>query len=1072
MKILNVKQATVKRVRCRKELTLRSVLTCKDAQSAKNIDEILPLVFQSDGYGTQSELNNNPDYGATIKEIITEENHYLRQLHLISKVFRDFILMKSKALKIDFEDRLGAIFSNINEIITLTTQVIIYMEDLLEIKEEDGKQFAGDFFWEVAETMMFDVYVKFSEDIVSEKFKRTFEDLRTRPDVSNDVKFYLPMLLQEPIYHFFHYHKYIKNLMNATLSEEENHSLVQVLGMINDPLYKVITTVMQMPGYFGSIERTPIDVYHHQLEQKTKFSAELNVEEEDIEDTEGSITNWPLEVQLDYLANNIYQGSLMVQEGTFKQRYVFLFQNILVITKQNKSAIGDVNSVYHYKDSYLTEKIEIRDREDTNERVHLEKSGNKIDKKSSLPNRAASDASLFAGTYIPSRLDGNLNNAFEIIYSEKDRKEEIIVFKADSADEKNAWMAALFMLKSKPTLEAALDSIILKERNNNPLRLPSAEKYPFVEPDSPENILFETNEASRTTIIKGQQFETRNTDPIKAATIVKLVEKMTHPSYSSPKMIKSFLITFRSFSNPNELLDLLIKRFKIPEPEWLTGDTESDVSDLDETAILRLAIEQKRFRNEFVKPVQTIVLNVLKHWVSQHFYDFENDKNLFYKLKIFLEDIESTPLKGKYTEMIRKNIRRKRGGYENNHVIFTFVEPQPEIQIHLELQSEPEWPELLIYHPTEIARQLTLLDFEYFRSVKPNELVDCAWMDSERKYEKSPNVMEMIEQFNNLTNYFQKSILDTKNLEERQAIMNRILEIMVAFQDINNFNGMFAITAVMESASIHRLQKTKDGIRKELSHKLQEVLSLSEKHHSKYMERLHQINPPVVPYFGTYLDRLFKFEEGNPNFITCSSSKDDEKRKLINFYKRAKVAEQISEIQQYQHKAYNFKVYPSLRKFFECLNPFPDLSKSEVGDFLYNKSKEIEPYKDVETVCTERKWPGLQLLSQNLLARRRITRRSANPSETSHNVDRDNEHVRRLSGSLPATPCPVHLQVFSPTEPWRTMAINPMYVSLDAPIQLNENVPCLNPVPLPPRARPPLPPKYDITPTPPPRPPR
>ena len=142
-----------------------------------------------------------------------------------------------------------------------------------------------------------------------------------------------------------------------------------------------------------------------------------------------------------------------------------------------------------------------------------------------------------------------------------------MIFKTSLFDEKNAWMACFSMLKSKPNLEAALDAILFKDRTENPLKLPQISEYPFVEPDSPENIVFKTEEMNMKKA-KGDSIETGSTVCISGATMVKLVEKITNPSYSTPKLIKQFLITYRSFLSPNELLELLINRFKIPEPEW------------------------------------------------------------------------------------------------------------------------------------------------------------------------------------------------------------------------------------------------------------------------------------------------------------------------------------------------------------------------------------------------------------------------------------------------------------------------------------------------------------------------
>lgn len=81
---------------------------------------------------------------------------------------------------------------------------------------------------------------------------------------------------------------------------------------------------------------------------------------------------------------------------------------------------------------------------------------------------------------------------FELTPRERPR----IVFKADSEEEKNAWMAALVMLNTKPMLERLLNVILSKEETQHPLRFPPSDKYKFAEPDSSANLVLEEKEKS------------------------------------------------------------------------------------------------------------------------------------------------------------------------------------------------------------------------------------------------------------------------------------------------------------------------------------------------------------------------------------------------------------------------------------------------------------------------------------------------------------------------------------------------------------------------------------------------
>jgi son of sevenless-like protein len=103
-----------------------------------------------------------------------------------------------------------------------------------------------------------------------------------------------------------------------------------------------------------------------------------------------------------------------------------------------------------------------------------------------------------------------------------------------------------------------------------------------------------------------------------------------------------------------------------------------------------------------------------------------------------------------------------------------------------------------------------------------------------------------------------------------------------------------------------------------------------DKNFLKLREHVHNSNPPIIPYLGTYLSDLTFIDEGNPNTVV------EDGIELINFFKQRLSAEFILEVQQYQQQGYNFERDEALINYLQKCHP---LGEKEMFDL----SLEVEP---------------------------------------------------------------------------------------------------------------------------------
>ncbi|KAJ3416526.1 hypothetical protein HDV05_001263 [Chytridiales sp. JEL 0842] len=385
---------------------------------------------------------------------------------------------------------------------------------------------------------------------------------------------------------------------------------------------------------------------------------------------------------------------------------------------------------------------------------------------------------------------------------------------------------------------------------------------------------------------------------LKAATPGKLVERLLDPTVYDNQFLQTFLLSFKSFMSSQKLMDAILSEVR-----------------------RRLSNDMRKEDIVQVQPFMLRIVNILQYWMESYWSDFTEDSRLLADVNTIMDTIQDANLNG----MLQGVITQKLQHPDTIPTIDTSVAtvPKPIVPKSLAkrysadfgstatLRYSPEpirsqgWASSFTkskqsdgeiklrfgeLDPVEIARQLTLIEFELFASMKPREFLDLAWMKDDKET-RAPNITKMIQWSNHVVNWIVSEIVSIRdNVKTRAQTLEKVILVAQNLEKLNNLNGVKEIMAALQSSSVYRLKKTKETIGAKFLRIQDDLnkLTSNELNYKNLRGRVHNSDPPLIPFPGIYHGDLVFLDTCNKNFLEGG---------LVNYLKYQKIAAFVFEIQ-------------------------------------------------------------------------------------------------------------------------------------------------------------------------------
>jgi hypothetical protein len=327
---------------------------------------------------------------------------------------------------------------------------------------------------------------------------------------------------------------------------------------------------------------------------------------------------------------------------------------------------------------------------------------------------------------------------------------------------------------------------------------------------------------------------------------------------------------------------------------------------------------QQRYMDTTNNMVRLRVCGVLKQWLEKHYSDLQ-----------YAEDIECTLTANltKFLEVVKidypttaaqlKKLVEKKGSLRSSTV-----------SIRSPIPNRPRTKQagFFDYDELEVARQLTLMEFDWFKQIQPTECLNQAWTQSKSD---APNICTMINRSNTIPFWVATEIVQRDNIEERVAFLRKFITIADHCRSICNYNGLMEILSGLNMTAIYRLKRTWASLSPRVLNMFQSLNQLMspDANFKVYRELLKKDTQPRVPYLGRYLTDLVFTEDAMPLYLANG---------LVHFWKCRAIAQIILDLTSHQKQPYMFEIVPEIQNYLQKC-------KGLTENALLKLSRKLEP---------------------------------------------------------------------------------------------------------------------------------